>query len=583
MYNRVWSFFRSFFFILNFCFLCIGTNTIARAELTPRGDNSWLIVGSRSDFREAINFAQKINEKNLNTHILSTGNGWYAVSVGWVNKRTRTMLRDRLIGANQIPADSYFSSGRSFVELVWSTSGVTGRSKSEVLGATAFKRYSNNPNLSTLSIGTSFEGFVTGFKEADSFLSLRVSPSAKSAEITRLPMNTVVTVLSRSDDWYNVRLKNGWVGWAHRKYILKNNANAPKILVREDVPTDYSERGKTVEVNGLSAGELLPLRKGSGNNSEIVANLRIGTKLNVIGSKADWYLVKTDGDFEGWVSRKFVSAKVPTLGPSRPSNSTEASNAVQKSSKNFLSANDNSKNLNAAIGKRVALVLGNSTYEYASSLANPKNDANRIAEELTKLGFQVIKGLDRDKSSMENSIRDFVKILSGADVALFFYAGHAMQVGGENYLMPIDAKLEDPTALDFETINLQAILNFMDGSGGITIALLDACRDNPLSRRFAKRLTKTRSLSVGRGLASPSAGGNTLIGFSTAPGEVALDGDGDNSPFTTALLKHLPTVDLEVEAMLKKVRSEVYQLTNEQQSPWVNSGLRKEFYFAKSK
>ena len=120
----------------------------------------------------------------------------------------------------------------------------------------------------------------------------------------------------------------------------------------------------------------------------------------------------------------------------------------------------------------------------------------------------------------------------------------------------------------------------MNAEGRISIALIDACRDNPLSRRFQRVLGPSRSAFIGRGLAAPATGaGEVLIGFATAPGEVALDGDGDNSPFTTALLKHIDAVDLDVELMLKRVRQDVYDLTKKEQEPWVNSALRREFKF----
>jgi uncharacterized caspase-like protein len=201
---------------------------------------------------------------------------------------------------------------------------------------------------------------------------------------------------------------------------------------------------------------------------------------------------------------------------------------------------------------------------------------------LKKLGFEVVKGLDLTKSGMEASIRDFVRLMPGADVTLFFYAGHAMQVNGINYLIPIDAALADSTAIDFETINFSVILNFMNENDRTSIALLDACRNNPLARNFTRKLGKSRSAFVGRGLAAPTSNtGQMLIGFATAPGEVALDGEGKNSPFTTALLKHMETPGLEIELMLKRVKSDVYEETEGNQSPWNNSALRKEFYFVK--
>jgi caspase domain-containing protein len=229
--------------------------------------------------------------------------------------------------------------------------------------------------------------------------------------------------------------------------------------------------------------------------------------------------------------------------------------------------------------KRVALVIGNSSYQNATELPNPRNDAAAISAKLTELGFDVVEGQDLDKTGMEKSVRLFISKVEGADVSLFFYAGHGMQVAGKNYLIPIDARLEDAAAVDFETIDADRILGYMSDENRVAIAFLDACRDNPLARRFARSLGATRSAAIGRGLAVPSGlGGGMLIGFATAPGEVALDGDGKNSPFTTALLKYLPEQHLEIQQMMTKVKSEVYEATNKQQSPWHNSDLRKEFY-----
>jgi uncharacterized caspase-like protein len=225
------------------------------------------------------------------------------------------------------------------------------------------------------------------------------------------------------------------------------------------------------------------------------------------------------------------------------------------------------------------LIIGNSAYQNAVELPNPRNDARAISAALKGLGFEVVQGEDLDKQGMEARVREFVTKVNGAAVSLFFYAGHGMQVAGKNYLIPIDAKLEDAAAVDFETIDSDRILGYMTDENRVAIALLDACRDNPLARKFARSLGATRSVAVGQGLAIPSVpGGGLLIGFATAPGEVALDGQGGNSPFTTALLKHLPTRGIEIQQVMTRIKSDVYQVTGKQQRPWHNSDLRAEFY-----
>lgn len=200
----------------------------------------------------------------------------------------------------------------------------------------------------------------------------------------------------------------------------------------------------------------------------------------------------------------------------------------------------------ARAAKRVALVIGNSAYTHSTPLRNPSNDANAIAAVLKRLGFKVEKGVNVNRRELESKIRTFAKLARGADVALFFYAGHGLQVNGRNYLVPVDAKLPDEDDLEFETVRLETILTLMERERRTNLMFLDACRDNPLARNLARGMG-TRSAAVGRGLAPVESGVGTLIAFATKPGSVALDGKGANSPFTRALLKHIETPGIEIE------------------------------------
>ena len=227
----------------------------------------------------------------------------------------------------------------------------------------------------------------------------------------------------------------------------------------------------------------------------------------------------------------------------------------------------------AVLGHRVALVIGNSKYLYANKLPNPANDAADISRVLRKLGFDVIEGRDLDRRGMENSIRAFGrKLEAGADLALLFYAGHGMQVGGRNYLIPIDAKLERSGDLTLDTIELGQILAQMEAEKRVNLIFLDACRDNPLARSFARSLG-TRSAAVGAGLAPVQSAIGTMIAYATQPDNVALDGEGRNSPFTTALLKYIATPKLEIGSIMKRVRADVIATTREKQVPWDHSSL----------
>ena len=184
-------------------------------------------------------------------------------------------------------------------------------------------------------------------------------------------------------------------------------------------------------------------------------------------------------------------------------------------------------------GRRVALVIGNSSYKFTSPLENPKNDAADVSNAFKAFGFDVFAGVDLDKGAMERLMRDYAGALSGAEVGLFFYAGHGLQVNGVNYLVPIDAQLLTAASLDFELVRLDLIQRTMERETATNILFLDACRNNPLARNLARSLG-TRSTEIGRGLATVEAGQGTLISFSTQPGNVALDGTGRNSPFGIA-------------------------------------------------
>ena len=192
----------------------------------------------------------------------------------------------------------------------------------------------------------------------------------------------------------------------------------------------------------------------------------------------------------------------------------------------------------------MALVIGNSAYLNAAALANPANDASDIGEALKDTGFELILGLDLDKRGFDAKVREFSRLLPQAEAGVLFYAGHGLQVAGRNYLVPIDARLQTERDLDFETVSLEFILRQMelDREGKTNIVFLDACRDNPLARNLARSMG-TRSASIGSGLAQVQTGVGTFIAYSTQPGNVALDGQGRNSPFTAALLDGLRNRD----------------------------------------
>jgi uncharacterized caspase-like protein len=228
---------------------------------------------------------------------------------------------------------------------------------------------------------------------------------------------------------------------------------------------------------------------------------------------------------------------------------------------------------------RVALVIGNSAYKHAATLDNPRNDAADMAAALRKLNFKVIDGVDLDKAAFDRKVAEFAGALRGASVGLFFYAGHGLQVGGQNYLVPVDAQADTAAALDFQMVRLDLVQRTMEREAQTNILFLDACRDNPLARNLARTMG-TRSTDVGRGLAAAESGVGTLISFSTQPGNVALDGDGRNSPYAGALVRQLSAASDDLSAILIAVRNDVMTVTQRRQVPWEHSALTGRFYFA---
>jgi len=229
--------------------------------------------------------------------------------------------------------------------------------------------------------------------------------------------------------------------------------------------------------------------------------------------------------------------------------------------------------LPAAAEKRVALVIGNDRYEAMRPLANAANDADTVGEALEGLGFEVFYERDRDRRRMERAIEDLEYDGEGADVAVVYFAGHGFEVGGDNRLLPVDG---DPTDLDslMETsLSLGEIRERVARIAPVAVVLVDACRVSPFEgAEEGRAAVALKGGEVPGFVAVPEAEG-TLIGFSTAPGAVALDGEGDNSPFAAALARHLSTPGIEVRSVLTLVQQEVYDRTRGAQLPYVESAL----------
>jgi uncharacterized caspase-like protein/TPR repeat protein len=231
---------------------------------------------------------------------------------------------------------------------------------------------------------------------------------------------------------------------------------------------------------------------------------------------------------------------------------------------------------------RVALVIGNGAYRNTTALPNPVNDAADVGKMLGGLGFDVTTALDLDGPAFDQTLSEFSRKVEDADVAVFFYAGHGLQFDNENYLVPIDAKLQNEFSVQRETTSLRQVMALME-SARISLIFLDACRNNPLAEDLARSMRQLgRSVALGRGLAPPPATGrDVLIAFAAAPDQVAFDGEGRNSPFTGAILRHLPTPDIEISTALKRVTQAVREATGGQQLPQQLSDIATELYLAR--
>jgi len=228
--------------------------------------------------------------------------------------------------------------------------------------------------------------------------------------------------------------------------------------------------------------------------------------------------------------------------------------------------------------RRVALVIGNSEYEHVPVLGNPANDASDVADELGRLGFSVTKLLNANFGEFRKAIKSFNAQVEDAEIGLIYYAGHGMELGGENWLIPIDAEVKTELDLSNEAVSLKTIMQSVGHASELGLVILDACRDNPFA---AKMLRAKLTRSVGRGLARVEPASNVLVAYAAKDGTTALDGDGArNSPYTAALLKNLRIRGLEVGKLFRNVRDDVMAATSRRQQPFEYGALsKKAIYF----
>jgi tetratricopeptide (TPR) repeat protein len=244
-------------------------------------------------------------------------------------------------------------------------------------------------------------------------------------------------------------------------------------------------------------------------------------------------------------------------------------------------------------GRRVALVIGNSAYQNVPALANPQKDALAIAASLRNVGFEVIMSNDVTREKMVDSLRNFANEAEKSDWAVVYYAGHGMEVGGINYLVPIDAKIAVDRDIQYEAVPLSQVLNAADTAKKIKLVMLDACRDNPFTpRKTAAPEVVAASMSTagapittrssnGRGLAEVKVTGATLVVYAAKDGQLALDGEGGNSPFAVAVTQRVATPGVEINKIFRLVRDDVMEATAGRQEPYTYGSLpgKEDFFF----
>jgi len=230
-------------------------------------------------------------------------------------------------------------------------------------------------------------------------------------------------------------------------------------------------------------------------------------------------------------------------------------------------------------GNRIALVIGNSAYKNVPALANPARDADTMAASFRSAGFKTVQlRNDLTREKLTDALQDFAAEADKADWAVVYFAGHGLEVNGTNYLIPVDARLAADRDVEFEAVPLDRVMNAVSGAKRLRLVLLDACRDNPFANQM-RRSVATRS--IGRGLTNVEPEAGTLVVYAAKHGQVALDGDGGNSPFVTALTKRMRTPGLEVRRLFDHVRDDVLEMTSRAQQPFSYGSLpgSEDYYF----
>jgi tetratricopeptide (TPR) repeat protein len=357
-------------------------------------------------------------------------------------------------------------------------------------------------------------------------------------------------------------------------------------LAKANAPVNIMTPPGSVLISAYSHRALAYEAKGDFDRAKMDYAAALEGKASDAGSKANQATAK--------VRLSLLSDALPpaprtaTAVPSRPDDKAAPASPAGAASPPAPAAAEQRKRAETVKEsvRRVALVIGNGAYARVRPLPNPTNDARAMAKSLRDIGFVVTEGTDLDRTAMQATIRDFLRDAARSQVAVVYYAGHGVQIDGRNYLAPIDIQFQAGSGMTEAMMDMDTIMAGLDDQVRTNILILDACRNNPMAPKLASA-GPARDVEAGPGLAAPAtlgsgatSGAGTLIAFATAPGQVALDGEGANSPFSAALTRHIGTPGLEVQQMLTRVRAEVVAVTKGKQVPWSNSSLLGEVYLA---
>ena len=288
------------------------------------------------------------------------------------------------------------------------------------------------------------------------------------------------------------------------------------------------------------------------------------------------------------ISQPLIAASAPR--PSSPTSIPTLNTSV--------SAPEVSKQTGLPVGRRVALVIGNSSYKSVPELTNPQKDAEAVAASLRNIGFETVTlAADATREKLIDALRAFANEAEKSDWAMVYYAGHGIEVNGQNYLIPVDAKLAADRDVQFEAVPLDQVLAALEGAKKLKLVLLDACRDNPFAPQMRKTAApevmaaastaggKVGTRSIGRGLGEVKVQGASLVVFAAKHGQTALDGEGANSPFAVAMVQRIATPGVEINKIFRLVRDDVMEATAGRQEPYTYGSLpgKEDFFFVAAK